>query len=283
MKKIIITLLALPLFFGCGGNSETETDPVKDSLNALTGELNGKINQKDSTIGSFISAFNEIQDNLNQIKEKEKIIANISKDGDVKSKEEQIKEDIQLIYDLMEKNKQRVASLNSKLKKANVRAGELEKMIANLQTMVAEKDAEILTLKAQLESLNLDIANIQANLQEVKQESDLKTEKLNTVYYAFGTAKELITQNVLTKEGGFIGIGKSTKLSDNFNKDYFTKVDASNTKEITLACKKAKVVTSHPSSSYKIVGEQGKKIEKLVIENSADFWGTSKYLVVVVE
>ena len=29
--------------------------------------------------------------------------------------------------------------------------------------------------------------------------------------------KELIEKGVLTKEGGFIGIGKTTKLKDNFN------------------------------------------------------------------
>jgi hypothetical protein len=105
---------------------------------------------------------------------------------------------------------------------------------------------------------------------------------LNTAYYAFGTSKELIKNNVLTKEGGFIGMGKTAKMKEDFNKAYFTKVDASTTNEIVLGAKKAKLITTHPSGSYKIEGADG-KAEKLVILNSDDFWSASKYLVIVVE
>ena len=52
------------------------------------------------------------------IKEKEKIVTASSQSGDVKSKEETIKEDIQAIYDLMAKNKNRIGSLSKKLKNA---------------------------------------------------------------------------------------------------------------------------------------------------------------------
>mgnify|MGYP000874925023 CR=1 FL=1 len=111
---------------------------------------------------------------------------------------------------------------------------------------------------------------------------EIKTEKLNTAYYAFGTSKELIKNNVLTKEGGFIGMGKTAKMKSDFNKAYFTKVDASVFTEIVLSAKKAKLVTTHPAGSYKIEGAEG-KAEKLVITNAEDFWSASKYLVIVVE
>lgn len=283
MKKYLFILLALPLLFSCGNNEQSEVDRIKDSLNAVNGNLKGEVGKKDSTIESFIRSFNQIQDNLDQIKEKEKIINNRSKEGDVKSKEEEIVSDIQLIYELLDKNRKKIASMNSKLKNSNIRIEELEKMLARLNSQVEEKDGQIANLKSQLEKMNLELSNLQTNFEEAKQESELKTEKINTVFYAFGTSKELIGQGVLTKEGGFIGIGKTAKLKDNFNKNYFTKVDASAIKEIPLACKKAKIVTSHPSGSYKIEGEQGKKIEKLVITSSEEFWGASKYLVIVVE
>ena len=48
--------------------------------------------------------------------EKEKIVTASSQSGDVKSKEETIKEDIQAIYDLLAKNKNRIGSLSKKLK-----------------------------------------------------------------------------------------------------------------------------------------------------------------------
>jgi hypothetical protein len=41
------------------------------------------------------------------------------------------------------------------------------------------------------------------------------------------------------------------------------------------------VLTTHPSGSYKIVGDKVK--EKLVITDQKAFWSVSKYLVVVVD
>ena len=113
------------------------------------------------------------------------------------------------------------------------------------------------------------------------EESTQKTEELNTAFYAFGTSKELVKQGVLTKEGGFIGIGKAAKLKDDFNKSYFTKVDITKVLSISILAKKAKLITSHPASSYKFVGEG--KVDKLEITDSKEFWSVSKYLVIVVE
>ncbi|MDB4534467.1 hypothetical protein N9242_06290, partial [Vicingaceae bacterium] len=107
-------------------------------------------------------------------------------------------------------------------------------------------------------------------------------DELNTAYYCYGSAKELEGQGVVSKKGGFIGIGKTAKLSDDFNKEYFTKVDISIINHIDLMSKKVKIVTNHPSDSYKIEGEDG-SAEKLVILDSEAFWSASKYLVMVVE
>ena len=59
-------------------------------------------------------------------------------------------------------------------------------------------------------------------------------------------------------------------------------MDISALTEIVLGAKKAKFITTHPASSYKIEGTDG-KAEKIVITNAEDFWSASKYLVVVVE
>lgn len=282
MKKYLIALMIAPFLFSCG-NGGDGSNPVEDSLNTVASGLHGQVRQKDSTIGLFIESFNEIQDNLDIIKEKEKIITVNSKDAELqKTQKDQIVDDIRLIYELMEKNKQRLASMSSKLKNANVKVSELEKMIARLTAQLQEKDMQIADLKTQLESMNLELANVTNNYREEKAQSTAKTEMLNTAYYAFGTAKELIKQGVLTKEGGFIGIGKSQKLKNDFNKNYFTKIDVTEVTSIPLGSKKARLVTSHPSDSYKLEGTKD-KVEKITISNTDDFWSSSKYLVIVVE
>lgn len=283
MKKLVYLLALLPFMVSCGGGSKDGVLSAEDSLRAVSGGQSVRIHDQDSSIQTFIRGFNEIQDNLDVIKEKEKIVSENSKDPEVrKTKEQQIVDDIQSIYDIMNKNKQRLASLKSKLSTSNKKNEELEKFIARLTSEIEEKDAQINDLKGQLEKLNVQLADLNLNYEEATQEVAVKTEKLNTAYYAFGTSKELIKNGVLTKEGGFIGIGKSEKMKDDFNKNYFMKVDVTNFSELVLGAKKAKMVTTHPAGSYKFEGTDG-RADKLVILNADDFWSASKYLVIVIE
>lgn len=283
MKKIFYLIALLPFAIGCGGNKQEGVLSAEDSLKAVSGGQQVRIHNQDSSIQSFIRGFNDIQDNLDAIKEKEKMVTASSKDAETrKTKKEQIVADIQAMYDIMNKNKQSLAAMKKKYNDSNKKNAELEKFITRLTADLETKDGEIKDLKTQLEKLNVEMTTLNTNYQEVTQESAVKTEKLNTAFYTFGTAKELIKNGVLTKEGGFIGMGKTEKMKGDFNKEYFTKVDASTTTEIVLAAKKAKLLTTHPTGSYKIVGADG-KAEKLVITNVDDFWSVSKYLVIVVE
>ncbi len=283
--KTLIAALVLTIgsvsFTSCGGDKEKEVNPLADSLAGINGELNGKLTEKEAAMQEFISSFNEIQENLNAIKEKEKIVSSTSSQGDVKSKEDQIKEDIQAIYDLMSKNKNRINSLSKKLKNSNLKLEGLEKMIENLQNTINLKDSEIAELKTKMEGLNIELSNLTTNYQEVEAEVAVKTEEINTAFYAIGTSKELKEKNVISKEGGFIGIGKTTKVKEDFNKEYFTKVNIEQTSSINIGAKKAKIITTHPSGSYKMVGE--KPVEKIEITNAKEFWSASKYCVIVIE
>jgi hypothetical protein len=272
------------LFLGCGNNEEAEkrAKAKEDSLKGIEGNLNNKLGEKEAAIQEFIESFNEIQENLNAIKEKEKVVTTLSeKTGDVKSRNTQIKEDIQSIYDLMVKNKNRISSLSDKLKNSHLKLAGMEKMIENLQLSLNQKDEEIAVLKAKMEGLHVELASLQTNYKAVEAESAQKTEELNTAFYAIGTAKELKDKKVIEKEGGFMGIGKATKVSSDFNREYFTKINIERTQSINIGAKKARLLTTHPSDSYRLVGT--KPVEKIDIVNPRAFWGSSKYLVVMIE
>ena len=287
MKKIkhfaffVIIILTNFLVSNCSKGSDDSENSIKDSIENVSGNLNGKLNEKDAAIQELVSSFNEIQENLNAIKEKEKIISKVTSDGDVKSKEDQIKEDIQSIYDLMAKNKDRIGSLSKKLKNSKLQIDGLEKMIENMQATLSLKDSEIEELKTKIEGLNVELSSLTTNYKAVENESNQKTEIINTAFYAIGTSKELKEKNVITKEGGIIGLGKTTKLSSDFNKEYFTKINIEKTTSINLGAKKIKILTTHPSNSYKLIGE--KPIEKLEITNTKEFWSASKYLVIILD
>lgn len=281
MKKILILLLVVPFWFSCK-NDKPETDPVKDSLTNETNKLSNINSTQAASLDSFFRAMNDIQSNLDEIKKKEKIISKDTAGGDVGGRKEQITKDIQSIYDMMVLNKQRLATAKKNLKNSNLQIASMQTTIDNLTVQLSEKETEITELKNNLEKMNLELSNLSMNYTELQTESDAKTAVMNTAYYAYGTAKALTEAGVLTKEGGFIGIGKSQKLSESMNTDYFTKVDISVTKEIVLGAKKAKLVTTHPAGSYKIEGTDG-HADKLVILDSDKFWSVSKYCVIVVE
>lgn len=291
MKKSILTitaaacaLLVSHLFLSsCGNGNGTAENTYEDSLKNANMSLSGQVTAKDSAIIGFVRSFNEIQENLDVIKEKEKLLTT-SGGGELdQDQKDKIIQDIQAIYDLMVKNKQKLSSVNKKLKKANLRIAEFEKMIERLNNQILEKDAEIAELKTALEKMNIELSEITMNYEAAQEMLQETTHKMNKCFYAFGTSKELIKQGVLTKEGGFIGMGKAEKLKSDFNKSYFTEVDGSETSSIALGgSKKAKLITVHPTESYRFDGPEG-KIEKLVITNPDEFWSASKYLVIVVD
>ncbi len=291
---IIVIFIAVGSFFTSCNMHEDEIKALQYSKDSLLQQLD----TRDSTIDGFFESFNSIQDNLAAIKEKENIIS-MNSQTDIESSpdiKDQIQNDIQSIYDLLQENKDRIAKLQKQLKNSNINIKMLKETIDKLQQQIQAKDAEIADLKQKLEAMDIQINILETNVDSLSQENASKDEtiaqneetitqkekELNTAYYVFGTQKELKENGIITKEGGFIGLGKIAKLRSDFNKDYFSEVDIRDSKEIPLACKKAEILTTHPNGSYELVSKDD-KIEKIVIKDPKEFWKASKYLVIVIE
>ncbi len=283
--KAAFLLTAITFLFAC--NTDELEQKIAD-LEAEKIEANGQIAGKEEVILDFVSSMNEIQANLSTIKERENIITARFDKGNMEmnnSMKDDIIEDIDLINNLLLENKEKMNALQAKFRKSekesNLKIAELETMIENLVKQMELKDGEIATLHAQLAEANKQLVVMFDEYNNRLEELGDKEDIINTAYYCFGSSKELKEQGVITKEGGFIGIGKTAKLSDDFNKEYFTQIDASVVKEIDLASDKVKLITTHATESYRIEGDEGAK--KLIIVDAESFWASSKYLVVEVE
>lgn len=247
---------------------------------------------KDSTINQFFQVLNEIEDNLAIIKEKERIIAkNAAMGNELKGHvRDRINEDIQLINELMAKNKQSIRGLSQQIKDSNIKAKELMERIDQTSRMLEERDVEISLLKERLTQLNFSVEVLNAAIDTLSREKELlikevenKIDLLNMAWYSYGTKKELTDNAIIEKAGGFLGLGKTIKLRSDFNEDYFTKIDITQTASVPLFAKKATLITSHPTGSYSFVENEAKIIEKLEITDVEKFWSASKYLVILVE
>jgi len=284
MKKYFLLLLISVFVASCGHEAKKKAE----ELQARNDSLMNQTMQKDEAINEFVRSINDIQSTLDTIKMKENVI-NLSTErgGEMKqTAKDQIKTDIQTIYSMMQKDKAQLAQLTKKLKAANMKVDELQKMVSRLEKDIATKSVQIeelrtslakLNIKFEAASLKIDTLSKTVNLQGAKISDQTQTiaaqeEALNTAYYVIGTSKDL-------KKNGVIK--KGDVLSD-FNKELFTKIDIRKTTEIPILSKKAKILSSHPSAAYKFTGDK-KVIQSLQILDYKAFWSNSKYLVIVVD
>lgn len=288
MKKLIY-FCVIVLLASCQQGKIKQMQATQDSLAQAAFE-------KDSAIINFVSAMTEIQENLDSIKQMEDIVRIES--GKVSegrpSDKEHILSDIAIIHELMQKNKDLINQLQKQLGSSNAKVAELQRAIVVLRRQVEQKDAEIAELNAELEKMHVDITNLNTRIEEMTAEGMRKDEDLqskastiqsqtiamNTAFYAFGSQKELIANDLVEKSGGFLGIGRSLKMKKDFNQSYFTQVDIRDFTRMELHAKKATLVTTHPSDSYHF--EEGDLVEAIVIDNPQAFWQSSKYLIIEV-
>lgn len=248
--------------------------------------LNQVITQKDNEINDLMSIMNEIEEGFREINEAENRLC-LAKEGEGSNREQRIRENLQFIQSTMRQNRELINKLKQQMREGTVKSDQLKRTIENLTKQMEEKDQQLQQLRAELDAkdihiMDLDekIANLNTNVSALTEESSQKTKKidsqdkqLNTAWFVFGTKSELKDQRILVD-------GKV--LQSNFNRDYFTKIDIRIDKEIKLYSRSAKLMTSHPSSSYTLQRDANKQYV-LRITNPQLFWSTSKYLVILVK
>lgn len=279
LKSALFTVITAVLVFTSCQTDPTTTEQYKNLEHDkdVVAEQSG---MKDSTINEMFGAFNRVSENLRMIREKQGLIAKGASGVEGgKNMEQSIAADLNAIDSLLAANKKIIARMRSNSSKDASKLTELQKGIAEMERTINDKDSEIVSIKEQLTSTNSSLASMIQMYQDKEQQANMQLNELNAGWYCVGTGKELRDNNVLTKEGGVIGIGGVNKLNTaDLNKSYFKKIDITKTTVIPVDAKKAKVVTSHPAGSYELVGTD--RVENLTIKDTVRFWSLSKYLVI---
>ncbi len=281
MKVLVYLSIAVMIMEGCNNKRDEQIKSLSQQDSTLMKETT----QKDSTIIAYVKTINEVQDNLDSIKAAEKILSVNTFGSETKKN---IVADIRSINVQLLKYHREIYSLEKKLKLVDSQNKEIQKMEKHMAQELAEKDSAIAVLQGTLAKMNDSLITVVQQFNDSmvvinKQNGKIAemTAEMNTVYYAVGTKKELKKHNVLSKDGGFIGIGRSSEVKKNFNTEYFAKEDMTQLKTIPLHSRFEELLTSHPSSSYSITDNH--KSDTLTIKFPALFWSVSKYLVVVVK
>jgi hypothetical protein len=283
MKKLLFFVVCVLALAACDEKKQQTADlrvqQERDSLNRI-------IAQKDNEINDMMSTFNDIEEGFRAISAAEQRVS-VARQGEGASMKERIQENMQFIQQTMQQNRELINKLRSQLRQSSVKGDQLRRTLENLTQQLEEKDAQIKSMIAelkakdvQIEELNTQVSDLKDNVGNLEEESTQKSKtisaqdkELNTAWFVFGTKKELKEQRI---------IADGEVLRSDFNQDYFTRIDIRVDKEIKLYSRSAKLLTSHPASSYRLEQDANKQYI-LRIENPSQFWSTSKYLVIQVK
>lgn len=293
MKKILLLLAAVcTLSFAMSCSTKKEKEQESKDPNAETiDSLRQALTQSQNESNDLIETLSQIQDGFDQINEAEGRVSVENKQGE-RANKQTIIENMEFIQRTMKLNRELISNLQQQLRNANQSdkrtKAKLEEMVNNYNKQLEDKQKQIDELRAQLAERDIKIAeqgeqinalNTSVNDLSQKNEEKARTvaaqdKELNTAYYVFGTKKELREQRIL-KSGDVL-------KSNDFNKDYFTRIDLRVTKQIRLYSKSAKLMTNHPAGSYTLEKDAQNQYV-LRINNPQEFWSVSKYLVIIVK
>ncbi|MCK3685539.1 hypothetical protein [Maribellus sp. YY47] len=296
IASLLLVAVMLIIAIYTGVSVYTKKNQEINTLQTEKQNMNLNLQERDSMVNELMSAFNEIEDNLKFIKEKRQQLSLETSQEGGRDQKKVIIDDIKMMNEMLEKSSEHIAQLEKKLKNSGIELSSFKKKIAALNQNIEDQNNEIVSLQRQLEEKDIMLADLSEQINVMEGELNKKADTLqlkqqvieekisdlNRAHVAYGTFKELRDKGVLTKDGGFLGIGKHTAIQENFADDYFTELNIQDTKTIPLFSHKAKVISEHPDSSYSFVEEDG-MIAYLQIDNPEEFWKISKYAVIEVK
>ena len=246
----------------------------------------------DSNFQQTLALLNEIEMGFYQINENEKALkVNIKGiEGNLKNKREAIVAQVMEMKERIQQNKSKLQILTRLASKNENTKIILNQTIKRLQTEMEQKQVQIQALqldanvsKLRIAELSTTVVNQNNNIAEqknfVEQQKELiihQDANINTVWFYVATFNQLKDTKIISNTGIF----QTKKLMDGeFDKKVFTQVDLRKLNRIPIASHKLKIMSSHPKSSYTLITGINKNMI-IEINNPAQFWSISKYLVV---
>ena len=243
-----------------------------------------------------LNTINEIENALEAVRAQENIIMMENQEGNTNK----AVSEINAIQQTLQENRKKIENLEKQLAEQGSKSKALTQTVNRLKKQLEEKDTYINNLKDELQQsrqqiaeLNDQVSDLSNNISELNSNLDVMTVQnaaqqatienqdamLNTVWICIATQQVLVEKGVLSKGGLF----QASEISkQGFDKTQFVEGNKRELELIPLNTKKAKIMTTHPESSYQInEGEEG--AQTLQILDKEAFWSMSNYLVVSIK
>jgi uncharacterized coiled-coil protein SlyX len=248
--SLVLGAVCLGLLIATGVSYSKYRKAVADHAQATAAEENMR-QRYDQAVGEIVA----IQDSLNAI---------VLGDAAIKVPSAESLNELQLpgtlhdrvlsriatLKSAVERTKERIAELDTRLKKSGVKITGLERMLAGLRKSVAEKETRIAELDAQVGTLEHKVAGLTTEVETQQIDIADKRREIATVFYAVGSKKELTQAGVAESKGGVLGLGKTLEPTGMVNSTLFNSIDTDETTTIRIPAEKAQVISAQPASSY---------------------------------
>ena len=280
-----VGLMTLSVVFGGCHQKELETRQLRiDSLQRI-------VDTKDMEIDSLFTMLNEIEDNLSMINSKYSTVQEMRRrttEGNFNQKKE-IAAQLSAIESMMADNKQKIAKLNERVNNLTGKNTDLEGYITRLEERAAQQEQQIANLMAELQNSKEIIEGLNRNVNELTATNMAKDQQIaqqiaeaNKAWFVVGSYDELKESGIVSKTGGFLGMGRKQGTVADMNTELFTEIDRTKVTTISINKRKAVVVSQHPEGSYELVAdeENAAVTAYLRILNPVQFWKYTDYLVV---
>jgi hypothetical protein len=211
-----------------------------------------------------LGAITEIQDSLSAIMPSESQVLDLSRDIEsrtplTETRREQVLRTISDLNSSIESSKGMIRRLEKRLKDSQVKIQGLERLVNNLKQMVAEREKAVRLLTGKVDSLKVQVAVLQSDVaagKETIQEKERiigdRNRELSTIYYVIGSRKDLKRLGLVRETGGVIGLGRTPRLSGDFDPQVFTPLDTDRQTQIQIPGQNPIVLTAQSASSYEL-------------------------------
>lgn len=281
-NHIVITLALSLIFSACSPVQQREQQSLEEVSKQ---ELATVLEERDQ----LLALVKEVSAGLKQIKHLENMMTMAAAHPDgTPAARAQILADIASVTKKIQQRKTQLQELESKLHNSTINNKELTETIEalrlqidsqievteSLRMQLMEANEQIGELNNTVDSLNSTVTAVTGERNAAMEASERFENELNTCYYVVATKSDLKDHNII--ESGFL---RKTKLmKGDFDKNFFVMSDKRQLDSLPLATKKAKILTNHPASSYRMTEHDGMKVIR--ITDPEEFWSLTNYLVV---
>ena len=175
--------------------------------------------------------------------------------------------------DQIEADKKKIATLEKQLATSKSQLKGVQEIVNKLKASISEKEQIMDELQERLGILNEtleterrtsaeEIQKREMTITEKEQQITQQSIEANTIYYVYGTRKELMAKGIMDRKGGLLGIGKVSTVKQNIPIEQFNSMNLLETQQISFpATKKGySILTNHPATSYKVEKEGDQNI-----------------------